>query len=93
MHKKEAKTGNSTLIIVFPKSKKNFNESLKNYHFWVFLYVWPFKGHFRQKNRPLSSQTATYWKTEDIQSYLRIWGTKDSLAIFGTPKMAKFGSF
>ena len=37
----------------------------------------PKKGHFGQsvpKNGPPSGQTATYRKTEGIQSYLRIWG-------------------
>ena len=40
----------------------------------------PKKGHFGQsvqKNGPPSGQTATYRKTKDIQSYLRIWGTYD----------------
>ena len=42
----------------------------------------PKKGHFGQsglRNGPPSGQTATYRKTEDIQSYLRIWGTYDSI--------------
>ena len=40
----------------------------------------PKKGHFGQsglRNDPPSGQTATYQKTEGIQSYLRIWGTCD----------------
>ena len=32
-----------------------------------------------KKNRPLSSQTATYWKTEGIQSYHRIWRRYDPI--------------
>ena len=42
----------------------------------------PKKGHFGQsvtRNGPPSGQTATYRKTEGIQSYLRIWGTYDSI--------------
>merc|ERR1712218_254538 len=40
----------------------------------------PQKDHFGQlgpRNGPPGGQTATYWKTEGIQSYLRIWGTYD----------------
>ena len=33
----------------------------------------------RPKNGPPSGQTATYRKTEVIQSYLRIWGTYDPI--------------
>ena len=33
----------------------------------------------RLKNGPPSGQTATYRKTEVIQSYLRIWGTYDPI--------------
>ena len=33
----------------------------------------------RPKNDPPSGQTATYRKTEVIQSYLRIWGTYDPI--------------
>ena len=33
----------------------------------------------RPKNGPPSDQTATYRKTEGIQSYLRIWGTYDPI--------------
>ena len=33
----------------------------------------------RPKNGPPSDQTATYRKTEVIQSYLRIWGTYDPI--------------
>ena len=42
----------------------------------------PKNGHFKQsvpKNGPPSGQTATYRKTEVIQSYLRIWGTYDPI--------------
>ena len=42
----------------------------------------PKKGHFGQsgpRNDPPSGQTATYQKTEGIQSYLRIWGTYDPI--------------
>merc|ERR1739846_133273 len=42
----------------------------------------PKKGHFGQsgpRNGPPSGQTATYRKTEGIQSYLRIWGTYDPI--------------
>ena len=42
----------------------------------------PQKGHFGQsgpRNGPPGSQTATYRKTEGIQSYLRIWGTYDPI--------------
>ena len=42
----------------------------------------PKKGHFRQLgpyNGLPSSQTATFQKTEGIQSYLRIWGTYDPI--------------
>ena len=42
----------------------------------------PQKGHFGQsgpRNGPPSGQTATYRKTEGIQSYLRIWGTYDPI--------------
>merc|ERR1712015_303967 len=42
----------------------------------------PQKGHFGQsvpKNSPPSGQTATYWKTNGIQSYLRIWGCYDPI--------------
>ena len=38
----------------------------------------PQKGHFGQsgpRNGPPGGQTATYQKTEGIQSYLRIWGS------------------
>ena len=33
----------------------------------------------RPKNGPPSGQTATYRKTEVIQSYLRMWGTYDPI--------------
>ena len=42
----------------------------------------PQKGHFGQsgpRNGPPGGQTATYQKTEGIQSYLRIWGTYDPI--------------
>ena len=42
----------------------------------------PQKGHFGQsgpRNGPPGGQTATYRKTEGIQSYLRIWGTYDPI--------------
>ena len=42
----------------------------------------PQKGHFGQsgpRNGPPGGQTATYRKTESIQSYLRIWGTYDPI--------------
>ena len=42
----------------------------------------PQKGHFGQsgpRNGPPAGQTATYRKTEGIQSYLRIWGTYDPI--------------
>ena len=42
----------------------------------------PKKGHFGPsgpRNGPPSGQTATYRKTEGIQSYLRIWGTYDPI--------------
>ena len=52
------------------------------------------KGHFGQsvpKNGPPSGQTATYQKTKDIQSYLRIWGTYDPIGLdMSDPKMALF---
>ena len=38
---------------------------------WLF---WKICSELAEKNRPPSSQTATYWKTEGIQSYLRICG-------------------
>ena len=40
------------------------------------------KQHFGQsgpRDDPPSGQTATYRKTEGIQSYLRIWGTYDPI--------------
>ena len=42
----------------------------------------PQKGHFGQsgpRNGPPGGQTATYQRTEGIQSYLRIWGTYDPI--------------
>ena len=42
----------------------------------------PQKGHFGQsgpRNGPPSGQTATYRKTEGIQSYLKIWGCYDPI--------------
>ena len=42
----------------------------------------PQKGHFGQsgpRNGPSGGQTATYQKTEGIQSYFRIWGTYDPI--------------
>ena len=44
----------------------------------------PQKGHFGQsgpRNGPPAGQTATYRKTEGIQSYLRIWGTYDPIKL------------
>ena len=50
-------------------------------HFCIFGLV---KGHFGllgPKNGPPSGQTATYRKTEGIQSYLRIWGRYDPIEL------------
>merc|ERR1711873_177533 len=44
----------------------------------------------RPKNSPPSSQTATYQKTEVIQSYLRIWGTYDPIEL-GPSEPKKWG--
>ena len=44
----------------------------------------PQKGHFGQsgpRNDRPSGQTATYQKTEGIQSYLRIWVTYDPIEL------------
>ena len=76
------KRGNNTLNIVFPRTRF-FYESLDKNDFWPFLHFLPWKGHFgllEPKNSPPSSQTTTYWKTEGIQSYLRIWGRHDLLS-------------
>ena len=54
----------------------------------------PQKGHFGQsgpRNGPPSGQTATYPKTEGIQSYLRIWGTNDPIE--SGPSKPKKGGF
>ena len=65
---------------------------------WLFTKKWfraknsifgPQKGHFGQsgpRNGPPGGQTATYRKTEGIQSYLRIWGTYDPYGPFGVQK-------
>ena len=67
----------------------------------------PQKGHFGQsgpRNGPPGGQTATYQKTEGIQSYLRIWGTYDPIesdpsdpkkwGLYGcSVKNADFGQF
>ena len=50
-------------------------------HFCMFGLV---KGHFGllgPKNSPPSGQTATYRKTEGIQSYLRIWRRYDPIEL------------
>ena len=53
----------------------------------------PQKGHFGQlgpRNGPPGGQTATYRKTEGIQSYLRIWGTYDPIES-GPSELKKWG--
>ena len=53
----------------------------------------PQKGHFGQsgpRNGPPGGQTATYRKTEGIQSYLRIWGTYDPIEL-GPSEPKKWG--
>ena len=53
----------------------------------------PQKGHFGQlgpRNGPPGGQTATYQKTEGIQSYLRIWGTYDPIEL-GPSEPKKWG--
>ena len=51
----------------------------------------PKKGHFGQsvpKSGPPSGQTATYQKTEGIQSYLKIWARYDPIELDPSePKM------
>ena len=58
-------------------------EDLQKKLFWAENSTFgPKKGHFGQsgpRNDPPSGQTATYQKTEGIQSYLRIWGTYDPI--------------
>ena len=44
------------------------------------------------RNGPPSSQTATYQKTEVIQSYLRIWGTYDPIES-GASEPKKWGLY
>ena len=46
----------------------------------------------RLKNGPPSGQTATYRKTEVIQSYLRIWGTYDPIEL-GPSDPKKWGLY
>ena len=42
--KNQAKWGNSTLNIAFPKTRMIFNESPPKKYFWPFLHVWPCQG-------------------------------------------------
>ena len=55
---------------------------------------WLKKGHIRQslpENGPPSSPMDTYWKTEGIQSYLRIWVSYDPIE--SGPSEAKKGGY
>ena len=60
---------------VFEAVHKKLNLGPKQ-HFWAqkrqFWAIGPWNG-------PKSGQTAIYWKTEGVQSYLRIWGTYDPI--------------
>ena len=61
--------------------KKSIKVPQKKY-FCPFLHFWPCKGHFGllgPKKGSSSGQTATYRKTEVIQSYLRMWGSYDPI--------------
>ena len=42
--KNQAKSGNSTLNIAFPKTRIIFNESPQKNYFWPFLHFWPCQG-------------------------------------------------
>ena len=68
------------MTIAFHKTSINFNESFKKKDFRSKK---PFvNGQILArglKNGAPSGQTATYRKTEVIQSYLRIWGTYDPI--------------
>ena len=64
------------------------SEKLEDLHKKMILgrkqHFWAQKGHFGQpgpRNGPPSGQTATYRKTEGIQSYLRIWGSYDPIEL------------
>ena len=70
--------------IAFPKTRMIFNESPPKKYFWPFLHVWPCQGSLwaiGAKNGLPRGQTATYRKTEGIQSYLRIWRRYDPIEL------------
>ena len=82
--KKRQKEAITLWTLFSPKQEFVLIKVLKKKNdFWPFLHFWPWKGHFGllgPKNSPPSSQTATYWKTKGIQSYLGIWGRYDQLS-------------